>query len=598
MAGDTIRMAPATTMMIHSAWGIAAGNQEDLREFTELLNLLDNEIAAVYSARTGKPVAEILDLMKAETWMNAAQAVEMGFADVAVADEKKKAKAAAPAVVFAALGKGPASGSVFLSAKLPGASGKTPSTIPKEANMKTREQITSFENKRAASAERKLAIMAAAHGEGRTLNETEETEYDGLESEIQAIDKHLVRLKALEQSEIQAATHVPAAPANAQDAATEAPARSGIISVKANVAPGVGFARMAIAMAATGGNRQAAAAFYASKRNWMDQTPSGHKILNAAIPAADTTTSGWASEIAYPDNLPGEFIEYLRPRTILGQMTTLRRVPFNVRMGSLTGGTSGYWVGQGSPIPVSKGTTGSLSLGITKAAGIAAFDKELMRLSSPSVEILVRDDLAKAVIQVVDDSFINPNNGGVANITPASVLYGVTPVTPTGVTAAALQVDIASLFAAAIAANLDTAGATLVMSRTTALKLSLMLTANGTYQFPGMTINGGVLNGIPVVVSDNTVITGSPQFGQMIVLVFPSEILLADDGGVEIDISDQTALQMLDNPTNTSTGSTTATTMVSMYQTESVAVKAVRYINWVKRRSAAAAFIQAANYSG
>jgi hypothetical protein len=69
-----------------------------------------------------------------------------------------------------------------------------------------------------------------------------------------------------------------------------------------------------------------------------------------------------------------EFIEYLRPMTIIGQIDAWRRVPFNVRMGSMTGGTTGYWVGQGKPIPVSKGTTSSTSLGITKAAGIAVSD--------------------------------------------------------------------------------------------------------------------------------------------------------------------------------------------------------------------------------
>jgi len=135
------------------------------------------------------------------------------------------------------------------------------------------------------------------------------------------------------------------------------------------------------------------------------------------------------------------------------------------------------------------------------------------------------------------------------------------------------------------------------MSPTTALKLSLMMTANGVKQFDGLSISGGTWQGLPVIVSQSAKIAGSPQFGEMIVLLLPREILLADDGQVTISISNEAALELLDNPTNTGAGATVATAMVSMFQTNSVAIKAVRYINWVKRRSTAAAFIQAANYA-
>ncbi len=83
----------------------------------------------------------------------------------------------------------------------------------------------------------------------------------------------------------------------------------------------------------------------------------------------------------------------------------------------------------------------------------------------------------------------------------------------------------------------------------------------------------------------------------MIALIIQDEILLADDGDVSIDISNEASIQMLDNPTNQSTSGTVATTMVSMFQTQSWAIKAVRYINWTKKRSAAAAWIKSVNYA-
>jgi len=460
------------------------------------------------------------------------------------------------------------------------------------------EQISQFEAKRQASAARMTDIMSKASDDGRTLDVAETEEYDTLAGEVKAVDAHLLRLKAHEATMI--ATAKPITPEAGADPVVGSAVRanSGIISVGPRLEKGIPFARMALALARAHGNRAEAAAQVQANRRWMDQTPEVHKVLMTAIPAADTLTSGWASELVYAQNMQSEFIEYLRPLTIMGRLTRMRNVPFNVRMGSLTGGTTGYWVGQGKTIPMSKGTTGSTSLGITKAAGMAAYDDEVLKSSSPSIELMVRNDLAKAVAQTVDVAFIDPNNGGITNEKPASVLYNVTPTTPTGVNAAAAAVDVAAVFSAAIAANLNPMSGVWVMTPTTALKLSLMLTSLGGAQYPGITVNGGTWMGLPVVVSQNAYIAGSPQFGQMIVLILEDEIFVADEGDVSVDISNEASIEMLDTAsTQLSTGATAPTTVVSMFQTQSWAIKAVRYVNWTKRRTAAAAFLQNVAYA-
>lgn len=81
MAGDEIRMAGNALMMIHQAWALAVGTVDDLRARAEMLDRVDVSIAATYAARTGKDVDEIVELMAAETWMTAEEAVEAGFAD-------------------------------------------------------------------------------------------------------------------------------------------------------------------------------------------------------------------------------------------------------------------------------------------------------------------------------------------------------------------------------------------------------------------------------------------------------------------------------------------------------------------------------------
>jgi len=463
--------------------------------------------------------------------------------------------------------------------------------------MKTiQEQIAAMEAKRAASAARREEIQSKAITEGRTKDEAEKQEFDGLTTEISTIDTELVDLKLMQTQTVSRAAQVvgddPAAASASRGAVG-----TGIVSVGNRLAPAQNFGRYAMALYQGGFVPANALAIVRARRDWMDSAPGLEKVLMTAVATGDTTTAGWASELVYAQNLQNEFIEYLRPMTILGKLPNVRRVPFNVRMGSQTAGSSGNWVGQAKPIPVSKLTTSSLSLGITKAAGLVTIDDELMRSSSPSAELLVRDDLAATISVLLDVSFIDPNLGGVTNVQPASVLYGVTPTTPSGTNLAAISTDVAAVFAAAIAANLDPTSGVWVMSPTTALKLSLMMTANGVKQFDGLSISGGTWQGLPVIVSQSAKIAGSPQFGEMIVLLLPREILLADDGQVTISISNEAALELLDNPTNTGAGATVATAMVSMFQTNSVAIKAVRYINWVKRRSTAAAFIQAANYA-
>lgn len=81
MAGDDIRMGLGSFMMVHNAWGMVIGNRHDMREAATLFDQFDAALADIYQARTGMERAHIEQLMDAETFMTAAQAVEHGFAD-------------------------------------------------------------------------------------------------------------------------------------------------------------------------------------------------------------------------------------------------------------------------------------------------------------------------------------------------------------------------------------------------------------------------------------------------------------------------------------------------------------------------------------
>ncbi len=94
MAGDTITMGINATMMIHEPWTITGGNADDLRKLADILDLHSENILDTYVARTGGDKRAIAKMMKAETVMNAQEAVELGFADIAIRREKMERVAA------------------------------------------------------------------------------------------------------------------------------------------------------------------------------------------------------------------------------------------------------------------------------------------------------------------------------------------------------------------------------------------------------------------------------------------------------------------------------------------------------------------------
>jgi ATP-dependent Clp endopeptidase proteolytic subunit ClpP len=83
MAGDSVTMAENAMMMIHDPWTMVMGSADDMRKEADTLDKVKSSLITSYG-RTGKPLDEIADLMSDETWMTAAEALEMGFADALV----------------------------------------------------------------------------------------------------------------------------------------------------------------------------------------------------------------------------------------------------------------------------------------------------------------------------------------------------------------------------------------------------------------------------------------------------------------------------------------------------------------------------------
>ena len=174
--------------------------------------------------------------------------------------------------------------------------------------------------------------------------------------------------------------------------------------------------------------------------------------------------------------------------------------------------------------------------------------------------------------------------GEAASVKPAAITANIVGQVPSGTTGAAFGADLKTLIAGMLSANLQVSSLVLIMSQQMALSLSLIRTSLGVKLYPDISMQGGYLEGIPVIASEAITSVGSPATG-MIVAVNAKDVFLADDGMVSVDVSDQASLEMSDAPAQDGTTGGGAS-MVSLFQTNMIALRAEREINWKLMRAA------------
>src|SRR4029077_12589065 len=152
-----------------------------------------------------------------------------------------------------------------------------------------------------------------------------------------------------------------------------------------------------------------------------------------------------------------------------------------------------------------------------------------------------------------------------------------------------VRLDIRSVYAKYASFNNPPSSGVWIMGSNTAVGLGMLQKPLGQAEFAGMSMTGGTLNGMPVIASDYVT--------DIVVLANASDIYLADDGEVAIDASREASLEMSDAPAHNSITPTPAQ-LVSMWQTNSVAIRAERTINWLRRRDPAVVYLTGVSWGG
>lgn len=91
MAGTQVLMSPTATMMIHNPATLAFGDHTDMSKTIDMLSEVKESIINAYEIKTGLPRKQLAKMMDETTWMNAKKAIELGFADGMLTDEKRTA---------------------------------------------------------------------------------------------------------------------------------------------------------------------------------------------------------------------------------------------------------------------------------------------------------------------------------------------------------------------------------------------------------------------------------------------------------------------------------------------------------------------------
>ncbi|WP_111848711.1 phage major capsid protein [Acinetobacter baumannii] len=405
-----------------------------------------------------------------------------------------------------------------------------------------------------------------------TPDEETETKIKSLQAEIEVMQTNYDRLDTIAKSQAKWEQATPVVATTPEQGAGSTQGNN--IVVESNLEKGIGFALMAKALTVAAHSKGAVTANDVLE-SWNAPDVVKNAVRQKALIGATNNTDFGEALVDY-QNLTSEFIELVRKATAVDKLAPLmREVPFNIKMPKQNSAVSVGWVGETKRKPTTNPTYGSVTLSKSKVAGIVLLSEELVRWSNPKADRLVRDDFVKSTAEFIDADFFDPDKAE-TELSPASPLNGIAPVISSGETAAQIEADLVKVIKTLTDQGIPLSGAHWVMSETRAATLSVMRDALGKKYFEEMNITGSrSLMTLPVLISKGC--------DDKIVLILPSEIMIADDEFMDFAVSTEASINM---------GTDEAPDWLNLFEQDLIAIRAERFIRWKKRQTYAAGYIQ------
>jgi len=337
-------------------------------------------------------------------------------------------------------------------------------------------RITALKTSLAAVVASMDGILAtAANDNNRDLTAEEQADFDAKADEAKGLQAKIAReenLLALKSSAaapvtIPGATNTPGTqPGRVPAAVAEKPE------------PGAMVGRVALAIAATGGEDQRRMADY-SQQVWGDET--GQIVAN--MEQATNTKGGYLVDTAYSR----DFIGLLRPRVVI-RAAGARSVPMpdgNLTMRKQTGNTNAGYVGERAPAPTTDLSVGTLNMTAKTLRALVPITNQLIRRASFGVDAMVRDDLITSAAIKEDMQFLRGAGSSVAPTGLRSLIVAGNVLTMTAnPTLVTVRSDMARLKLKVVNANVPLSKCAYIMSPTTQSFLENITDGNGNKAFP------------------------------------------------------------------------------------------------------------------
>lgn len=319
------------------------------------------------------------------------------------------------------------------------------------------------------------------------------------------------------------------------------------------------FVAMAFAKAAVGAQgRDALAGLLTAFRGHR----AAGKALEPAVLAGDV-----------PDTAgPNAYGSIVRRRSLLGRLPGARPAPPLVRLSAVASGAVASFVSEGTPIPIDRVSLSSpVRLVPGKVATIIPFSAELMKLGDPAAFNLMTGDLTRALAAGIDETLLD-GGAAVPEGRPASILEGVSAV---GIgSPSSVEDEIVELVKSVSGG--EALAPAFVTSLSGALYLGTVRDSGGDRLFPGVTLLGGEILGVPLFIA--------PAAASKLIFVDAAQLFYSDSG-VELDQTRAAALQMSDGPTDGPAN------LVSLWHAGAVAIRAVQYVTWRLAHANAIGFV-------
>ena len=282
------------------------------------------------------------------------------------------------------------------------------------------------------------------------------------------------------------------------------------------------------------------------------------RIMMSGVPGTGSEISSHDMGI-WADASAG-FIEAVNARSVLGRIEDALRVPLfhKSAIESVTSAGAG-WVKEGRAIPVRRSIYSAIAgLPSRKVASLVVMSSEVA--TTPLASNAIGAELTRAVVEVMDRTFLSAD--AATDAAPAGIWAGALEVTSTGTTPEQLAADITGMIAAQHVNGGQPMGSVWIVPTGLWATLTLSKVADA----------GGTLAGLPVIVSEACT---------QLTLLAARQLVIVQGNLVELTTSTDATLEQDTAPTGDIPPPTGATaTLVELFQTDSVALKATLRVNW------------------